>query len=407
MKKILSLFALLMLCVTGAKAQDSETIFSADVVAKAAVSFEPGTTEITSDNATITGGKMYAISEQEGAKNLIAKQGSNFLFCMTNNNTYFKLELDKALAVGDVISAMTYSRTDTNLGLFVTTEANRPSECSTKLSIASVSTAAYEAFSDYTVTEGDGLVGATEIYIYRETGKSTYFNEFKISRAAEPTYTNKSIFLDATDWGASDARYAVYAFNSDEDNQWFDFVGTGVENNFTTQVPDNFGYIILVRMNGTTTENIWDNKWNQTDDIDFTAIADGTIFTVSFEGSNSVYTTSNPLAEAKEKLAKAIAMAEMLQSADLAEAIATAKAAQESTDVTEITAAMKTLFDAAKPVATVMVGELMVMANTYGYSDLASQITALAMSLNSQNPDMDAVATQLTNLMAQGKVAAQ
>ncbi|MBQ8463191.1 MAG: hypothetical protein IJ544_03635 [Prevotella sp.] len=171
------------------------TFFSANVVATANVAFAPGTTEITSEQATVVGGKITAISEQTADKNLIGKQGSNYLFCMTNNNTYFKVDLDNALAVGDTIAAKTYTRTDTNLGLFISTETSRPNETTTKLSVDAKETAAYEDLSNYVVAEGDGLVGAKTIYIYRETGKSTYFNEFKITRkAAEENFE----FVDCT-----------------------------------------------------------------------------------------------------------------------------------------------------------------------------------------------------------------
>jgi len=148
------------------------------------VSFAKGTTEITSSWADIEGGKMSAISEQADAKNLIGKQGKDplyYMFCMTNNNTYFKVDLNFALAVGDVISANTYSRTDTSLGLFISTASTRPGSCDTKLSIDAVKTVAYEPLSSYTLKEGDGLVGAKTFYIYRETGKSTYFDDFKIT----------------------------------------------------------------------------------------------------------------------------------------------------------------------------------------------------------------------------------
>lgn len=158
-------------------------LFTADVTATEVVSFAKGTTEITSSWADIEGGKMSAISEQADAKNLIGKQGKDplyYMFCMTNNNTYFKVDLNFALAVGDVISANTYSRDDTPLGLFISTASTRPGSCDTKLSIDAVKTVAYEPLSSYTVKEGDGLVGAKTFYIYRETGKSTYFDDFKI-----------------------------------------------------------------------------------------------------------------------------------------------------------------------------------------------------------------------------------
>ena len=201
-RKIFTLLTLLT-CVFGSAWGAPETVFSADVVATANVGFVTGTTEITASHATITGGKMYAISAQKDSKNLIGKQGSNYLFCMTNNDTYFKVELSKPLEAGDVISAKTYTRTDTNLGLFLSTATPRPSECDTKLSIAKVEKAAYEALSDYVVTVGDGLVGVSEFYIYRETGKSTYFNEFAIVRAnsTEPTINASAATIEATETG--------------------------------------------------------------------------------------------------------------------------------------------------------------------------------------------------------------
>ncbi|MDE6013102.1 MAG: hypothetical protein K2G91_10300, partial [Prevotella sp.] len=163
------------------------TIFSANVVATGDVNFPTGTSEITNEQAVIVGGKISAISNQAEAKKLIGKQNGKYMFCMTNNDTYFKVELDNALAVGDVISAMTYTRTDTKLGLLLSTVESKPgNDCTTKLSKEATEAAAFEAFDNYTVTEDDGLAGATTFYIYRETGKSTYFNELKITRPSTP-----------------------------------------------------------------------------------------------------------------------------------------------------------------------------------------------------------------------------
>jgi hypothetical protein len=157
-------------------------VFYANVIATANVAFATGETEITSEQATLVGGKMYAISEQADNKNLIGMQNKKCLFCFTNNNTYFKIVLDKALAVGDVVSATTYTRTDTELGIFLSTATTRPDECATQLAIAATDAQRFDDFSSYTVAEGDGLAGATTIYLYRKTGKSTYFTDFKITR---------------------------------------------------------------------------------------------------------------------------------------------------------------------------------------------------------------------------------
>ena len=110
--------------------------------------------------------------------------------------------------------------------------------------------------------------------------------------------TTKTISLIPSIWDDADAteRYAVYAFVDNDMNAWFDFTETDGKYNAT--IPAKYSNIILVRMNGETTENNWDNKWNQTDDIDFTAIKDGSTFTINGwgegEGANSTYSVEAP-----------------------------------------------------------------------------------------------------------------
>ncbi len=162
---------------------ETETIFSATVTATSDQGFNNGTTEITSDQATIVGGKMYAISGQTDIKNLIAMKSNVYYFCMTNNNTYFKVELDKALAVGDVITADALGgvKNDLNKGIWVTTAESYPTEAP-----ACAGTSAEESIIsgllNYTVTEGSEYVGKTTLYIYRAAGATEYFNNFKITR---------------------------------------------------------------------------------------------------------------------------------------------------------------------------------------------------------------------------------
>ena len=84
---------------------------------------------------------------------------------------------------------------------------------------------------------------------------------------------DKKIYINPGNWDVDGARFAAYVWNADE-SAWFDF-----ESNEAT-IPDTYTGLILVRMNGATTENNWDNKWNQTSDINFTGVADGTTFTI-------------------------------------------------------------------------------------------------------------------------------
>ena len=182
MKKILT-FLMFMACAVGQMKADT-VIFSADVTATDAVSFNASsTTEITSDYAAITGGTMYAINQQTSAKELIKSNAGAVGFSFTNNNTFFKIELDNPLKAGDVIAARGVSNTGGPRGLWISTAESRPDECSTVVTVEQASSNAWVDLKPYTIEEGDDLDGAIIIYIYRATGNSTYFDEFTITRA--------------------------------------------------------------------------------------------------------------------------------------------------------------------------------------------------------------------------------
>ena len=162
------------------------TFFSAKVAAITAQSFESGTTEITAEQATIEGGKMYAISGQSSAKNLIDVKNNVYYFTMTNNNTYFKVELDHALEVGDVITANGNGGVKNNLpkGLWVSASDTYPTEAP-----ACAGTNETDGFYDnllsYTVEDGDEYVGKKTLYIFRAAGATQYFDNFAITRPAD------------------------------------------------------------------------------------------------------------------------------------------------------------------------------------------------------------------------------
>ncbi|MBE6259697.1 MAG: hypothetical protein E7107_02560 [Prevotella sp.] len=139
-------------------------------------------TEIPAANATIAGGKMYANNGQDAAKAMIKVQGGEAAFQCTNNNTFFKVVLDKALEAGDVISTRMQSRTDTDLGLFFGAEETRPNETTTSIILLTAAEQAWVDAPTYTVVTGDAICGQSTFYIFRATGKSTYFNTFAITR---------------------------------------------------------------------------------------------------------------------------------------------------------------------------------------------------------------------------------
>ena len=101
------------------------------------------------------------------------------------------------------------------------------------------------------------------------------------------TVDTKTIYLMPGVWNADGARFAVYMFNSDEDNAWADFAPVeGDEGVYNVEVSTNYASIILARMDGSTTENNWNNKWNQTENIDIANLAENTLFKITGWGDD-------------------------------------------------------------------------------------------------------------------------
>ena len=66
----------------------------------------------------------------------------------------------------------------------------------------------------------------------------------------------------------TDPRFAIYYFNdATGSNGWTNMVDSDGDDVFEGTVPAGYPNLIFCRMNGTTTENNWDNKYNQTDNL--------------------------------------------------------------------------------------------------------------------------------------------
>ncbi|MBQ7631134.1 MAG: DUF4957 domain-containing protein [Paludibacteraceae bacterium] len=94
------------------------------------------------------------------------------------------------------------------------------------------------------------------------------------SAVSAPTLTTvdnlRALYLKPNaDWKSDGARFALYATSSDVDGkQWYDMTEVdGADGFFEVAIPASKETVIFCRMNGATTENIWDNKWNQTADL--------------------------------------------------------------------------------------------------------------------------------------------
>ncbi len=110
----------------------------------------------------------------------------------------------------------------------------------------------------------------------------------------ETPATTRTIYCSPfSEWHNDGARFAVYALGDGENTAWYDLVAVeGAENVYSAEIAEAFPTVIFCRMNGATTENNWDNKWNQTADL--TLPTDGkNLYTITgwgeTDGAWSVY----------------------------------------------------------------------------------------------------------------------
>ena len=100
------------------------------------------------------------------------------------------------------------------------------------------------------------------------------------------------LYLNAKDWGYGDARFAAYFFDP---AKWVDM--TKVEGEtyiYEVEVPAGYTQVIFVRMNGNTTANNWDNKWNQTGNLTIPTDGRDMFKPDDWDGKTTTWSTYTP-----------------------------------------------------------------------------------------------------------------
>ena len=140
--------------------------------------------------------------------------------------------------------------------------------------------------------EWDGANGTWSKYIPVET--TTTPVETTIPATTTPV-VDDTIYFVAGDWSQADARIAMYAWGDNVDGT-FVTMKKGTDGIYSAKLADGCTSVIFVRMNPETTENNWDNKWNQT--TDQKVPADKNCFTVNageWEGANGTWSFYGPV----------------------------------------------------------------------------------------------------------------
>ena len=90
----------------------------------------------------------------------------------------------------------------------------------------------------------------------------------------------KTLYLAPGVWNTDGAKFAIYYFNNETDNGWSEFMSSADANTVKADIPDTYGSVIFVRLNGEASAPSWEAKWNQTEDL-------------SLSGDNNLYTISD------------------------------------------------------------------------------------------------------------------
>ena len=232
MKKTIFLVLLGLLCSVGSVWGGNIDLFSASGKAKYTVPANTNEVAISSSYATISGaGTMYVTNLQtKDSKNLVSEQGPDkkkkYAFTFTNDNTFFTVKLDFAIAVGDVISLKLYTNnTATDRGVMVSTEAwngSKPATAGKYVSIVGAAKSDWVTLN-HTVTAGSCLIGKTTLYLYRATGNGYQFTDFTVTRSlsAPLITTQPSSSIYAIDDTPSDLTVAAIASTGSLNYHWY------------------------------------------------------------------------------------------------------------------------------------------------------------------------------------------
>lgn len=115
-------------------------------------------------------------------------------------------------------------------------------------------TALYDAYISKDMTTFCVVVAGSELPSKDEVGN-------------EEVETVGTLYLKPnSNWKEAGARFAAYFFEGDA-NTWVSLTDADGDGVYECSVPAGYSNLIFTRMNPSTSDNNWDNKWNQTSDL--------------------------------------------------------------------------------------------------------------------------------------------
>lgn len=139
--------------------------------------------------------------------------------------------------------------------------------------------------TEYNVSGGASNISITsgavyDVYLSRD---ETKMKVVKVADLPEPDIMAKDGYvylLPNSNWTQASARFAIYLCNGSKTATWISMTKVDGTAYYEAKLPDDFSsanykHIIFVRMNPSSQTNNWDNKWNQSADLDSNVIVNG------------------------------------------------------------------------------------------------------------------------------------
>lgn len=107
----------------------------------------------------------------------------------------------------------------------------------------------------------------------------------------EAANTKTIYFTPGSTWTKDNARFAIYSWGGTTGNSWNSMTKIGSSSVYRADIPSGDTKIIFCRMNPSNSTNDWNNKWNQSGDIN---LVDGKNHFIKNNNWNDTWTASSP-----------------------------------------------------------------------------------------------------------------
>lgn len=122
--------------------------------------------------------------------------------------------------------------------------------------------------------DNKGKVDVKKLNSEKELKPNVIYDLGELEYIAPEIPVSKVYLTPNENWNSANARFAAYFFTPGY--TWVDMTDLDSDGTYECEIPEGYSSVIFCRMNPETTENNWDNKWNQTTDLSLLDLVPGT-----------------------------------------------------------------------------------------------------------------------------------